>query len=188
MSKASSPHNHASHTGHAHDTLLPFDFPAIERKKGIAAFDGGRISSDAAVVLLSAIERSIVIHVTVVPRDGAHGAGGREQCVQPGLLFYRIADIARASGTPTSRSEQRYSRGLKSVGSLRFGARSKGMADHTFVSPNRHLDLGTQIVAAGFLPGHAAVVRRSFADCRRAVPKRSWRSIGHRAAPPPVAR
>jgi hypothetical protein len=96
MSKASSPHNHASHTGHAHDTLLPFDFPAIERKKGIAAFDGGRISSDAAVVLLSAIERSIVIHVTVVPRDGAHGAGGVSNASSP-VCYFTDTDIARAS-------------------------------------------------------------------------------------------
>jgi hypothetical protein len=34
------------------DNLLPFSFPAVERKKITAAFDGGRISSDGGVMLL----------------------------------------------------------------------------------------------------------------------------------------
>jgi hypothetical protein len=34
------------------DMLLPFDFRAVERKKVIAAFDGGRISS------VSSLERT----------------------------------------------------------------------------------------------------------------------------------
>ena len=36
------------------------------------------------------------------------------------------------------------------------GARSKRIADHAFVSADRRLDLGPQIVAAGLLPSHAA--------------------------------
>jgi hypothetical protein len=36
------------------------------------------------------------------------------------------------------------------------GARSKGIANHSFVSPDRRLDLGSQIVAAGLLPRHPA--------------------------------
>jgi hypothetical protein len=35
------------------DTLLPFSFPAVERKKVTAAFDGGRLSSDGGVMLLA---------------------------------------------------------------------------------------------------------------------------------------
>ena len=35
------------------DNLLPFSFPAIQRKKITAAFDGGRISSDGGVMLLA---------------------------------------------------------------------------------------------------------------------------------------
>jgi hypothetical protein len=34
------------------DNLLPFSFPAVQRKKIIAAFDGGRITSDGGVMLL----------------------------------------------------------------------------------------------------------------------------------------
>ena len=43
------------------DTLLPFSFPAVSRKKVIAAFDGGRISSDGGVMLLAAAERRLGI-------------------------------------------------------------------------------------------------------------------------------
>jgi hypothetical protein len=43
---------------------------------------------------------------------------------------------------------------LSHLGSV--GARSKGIANHAFVSPDRHLDLGSQIVVAGLLPRHPA--------------------------------
>ncbi|ADU14090.1 IS1380 family transposase [Asticcacaulis excentricus] len=43
------------------DTDLPFDLPSVSRKKITAAFDGGRISSDGGVMLLSAAERRIGI-------------------------------------------------------------------------------------------------------------------------------
>jgi hypothetical protein len=45
---------------------------------------------------------------------------------------------------------------LGGLGSV--GTRSKGIADHAFVSPDRRLDLGPLIVAAGFLPGHLAAI------------------------------
>lgn len=41
------------------DTLLPFCFPAVGRKKVTAAFDGGRITSDGGVMLLAAAERRL---------------------------------------------------------------------------------------------------------------------------------
>ena len=41
------------------DNLLPFAFPAVERKKVTAAFDGGRLSSDGGVMLLSQAERRL---------------------------------------------------------------------------------------------------------------------------------
>ncbi len=41
------------------DTLLPFSFPAVGRKKVTAAFDGGRITSDGGVMLLAAAERRL---------------------------------------------------------------------------------------------------------------------------------
>jgi hypothetical protein len=41
------------------DILLPFSFPAVERKKVTAAFDGGRLTSDGGVMLLAEVEKSI---------------------------------------------------------------------------------------------------------------------------------
>ncbi|MBB2162286.1 transposase, partial [Gluconacetobacter sacchari] len=41
------------------DTSQPFLFPAIRRKKIMADFDGGRITSDGGVLLLAAAERRI---------------------------------------------------------------------------------------------------------------------------------
>ena len=41
------------------DSLLPFHFPAVARKKVTAAFDGGRITSDGGVMLLAAAERRL---------------------------------------------------------------------------------------------------------------------------------
>ena len=38
------------------DTLLPFDLPAVARKKVSVAFDGGMLSSDAGVLLLRGVE------------------------------------------------------------------------------------------------------------------------------------
>src|SRR5204863_7799313 len=41
------------------DIPLPFDLPAVARKKVSAAFDGGRITSDGGVMLLAQAERRL---------------------------------------------------------------------------------------------------------------------------------
>ena len=41
------------------DTIALFSFPAVEGKKVTAAFDGGRLSSDGGVMLLSMAERRL---------------------------------------------------------------------------------------------------------------------------------
>ena len=41
------------------DTVLPFAFPAVARKKVSAAFDGGMLSSDGGVLLLRAVEKKL---------------------------------------------------------------------------------------------------------------------------------
>jgi hypothetical protein len=69
-------------------TLLAFSLPSVGRKKVIAAFDGGRISSDGGVALLSAAERRLAIAdklaaVIADPRD-------RDQTT------HTIADMLRA--------------------------------------------------------------------------------------------
>ena len=41
------------------DTVPSFDFPAVGRKKVTAAFDGGRLTSDGGVMLLSLAEKRL---------------------------------------------------------------------------------------------------------------------------------
>jgi hypothetical protein len=43
------------------DSVLPFDLPAIERKKVSVGFDGGMLSSDGGVLLLREVERGLGI-------------------------------------------------------------------------------------------------------------------------------
>ena len=50
------------------DTPLKYGYPAIQRNKEVAAFDGGRIiTSDGGVMLLAAAERRIGIAETLAP-------------------------------------------------------------------------------------------------------------------------
>jgi hypothetical protein len=70
------------------DSLLPFDFPAVGRKKVVAAFDGGRLTSDGGVMLLAAAERRLgladkLAALIADPRD-------------PSLVTHSVADILRA--------------------------------------------------------------------------------------------
>ena len=43
------------------DSLLPFELPAVRRKKLSLAFDGGRLSSDGGVLLLREVEHRLGI-------------------------------------------------------------------------------------------------------------------------------
>jgi hypothetical protein len=70
------------------DTLPAFDFPVIERKRVIAAFDGGRITSDGGVMLLAATERRLGIAETL-----ARLIADRRD---PLLVTHSVADILRA--------------------------------------------------------------------------------------------
>ncbi|MGC2413424.1 MAG: IS1380 family transposase [Stellaceae bacterium] len=70
------------------DNLLPFSFPAVQRKKITVAFDGGRISSDGGVMLLSQAERRLGIAdrlAGVIP-------DGRD----PDRVTHLLPDILRA--------------------------------------------------------------------------------------------
>jgi hypothetical protein len=70
------------------DTVLPFDFPAIGRKKLTAAFDGGRLTSDGGVLLLGVIERRLGIAEKL--------AGLIADPRNPLLVTHAVADILRA--------------------------------------------------------------------------------------------
>jgi hypothetical protein len=70
------------------DTVEPFVFPAIGRKKLTAAFDGGRLTSDGGVMLLAAAERGMGIaqQLAALIRDQRN----------PLLITHSVADILRA--------------------------------------------------------------------------------------------
>jgi hypothetical protein len=70
------------------DIPLPFSFPAVERKKVTATFDGGRISSDGGAILLAQAERRLGIakRLAVVIPDGRNQS----------RVTHLLADILRA--------------------------------------------------------------------------------------------
>src|SRR3712207_3163473 len=70
------------------DTTEPFGFPAIGRKRVVAAFDGGRLTSDGGVLLLAAAERQL----GVCDRLAALIADLRG----PSRVVHPLADILRA--------------------------------------------------------------------------------------------
>ena len=70
------------------DNLLPFKFPAVERKKVTAAFDGGRITSDGGVMLLASVEKQLGI----ANRLASLIADPRNRL----LVTHSVADILRA--------------------------------------------------------------------------------------------
>ena len=76
------------------DSLLPFCFPAIGRKKVTAAFHGGRLSSDGGVMLLAQAERRLGL----AERLAAVIPDGRDQSrvthLLPDILRARIFVIA----------------------------------------------------------------------------------------------
>jgi hypothetical protein len=70
------------------DTILPFSFPAVGRKKLVAAFDGGRITADGGVLLLGTVERRLGIAAKLArliadPRN-------------PAFVTHSVDDILRA--------------------------------------------------------------------------------------------
>src|SRR5262245_38023730 len=70
------------------DTLLPFAFPAVQGKKVTAAFDGGRITSDAGVMMLAAAERKLGIAAKLA----AVICDRRD----PSRVIHQLPDILRA--------------------------------------------------------------------------------------------
>ena len=70
------------------DMIPPFGFPAVGRKKLVAAFDGGRITADGGVLLLGTVERRLGIAAKLArliadPRN-------------PACVTHSVDDILRA--------------------------------------------------------------------------------------------
>ena len=71
-----------------YDTLLPFSLPAVQRKKVTAAFDGGRLTSDGGVLLLSGADRQLGLCATLAAVIPDHRDAWR--------VTHHLEDILRA--------------------------------------------------------------------------------------------
>jgi hypothetical protein len=76
------------------DNLLPFSFPAVQRKKIAAAFDGGRITSDGGVMLLAQAERRLGIAERLAQVIPDRRDQDRVTHLLPDILRARIFAIA----------------------------------------------------------------------------------------------
>jgi hypothetical protein len=70
------------------DSLLPFSFPAVNRKKVTGAFDGGRISSDGGVVVLAEADRRLGLAAKLATVISDHR--------DPSRVTHSLADILRS--------------------------------------------------------------------------------------------
>ena len=76
------------------DTLLPFDLPAVRRKKVTADFDGGLISSDGGVVLLREAERRLRLAETLAGSMRDQRDPATVVHTLPAMLRFRMFAIA----------------------------------------------------------------------------------------------
>src|SRR5947207_9855803 len=79
---------HAATAAMTDDSQLTFSMPTVSRKKVTAAFDGGRLSSDAGVMLLALAERRRKVADTLA----AHIADRRDRL----HITRTVADVLRA--------------------------------------------------------------------------------------------
>jgi hypothetical protein len=70
------------------DSVLPFSLPAVRRKKVTAAFDGGRLTSDGGVLLLSGADKQLGLCEALADVMPDH-----RECLR---ITHRLEDILRA--------------------------------------------------------------------------------------------
>ena len=119
----------------ADDSLLPFSFPAVHRRKITAAFDGGRLTSDGGVLLLAQAERQLGIAAQLArciadPRDQ-----GRITHSLDGILRARILAIACGYEDADDLDTLRHDPGFKALLSLSKGSLSASCRMGRSVSP-----------------------------------------------------
>jgi hypothetical protein len=116
------------------DTIEPFGFPAVGRKKLTAALDGGRITSDGGVMLPAAAERRVGIAGELAPlianpRDPAPVTHSVDD-----ILRARMLAIACGYEDADDLDHLRSDPGFKlACGSCRQRRRSVLAADHVMV-------------------------------------------------------
>ena len=76
------------------DSLLPFDLPAVQRKKVTADFAGGSISSDGGLVLLRAAERRLRLAETLAGCIREWRDPARAVHTLPAMLRFRMFAVA----------------------------------------------------------------------------------------------
>src|SRR3954449_12031330 len=76
------------------DTPLPFDLPAVHRKKLTVDFDGGNQSSDAGLLLLREAERKLGVCRRLAQAMPDRRDGGRIRHAMFELVMARAAAIA----------------------------------------------------------------------------------------------
>jgi hypothetical protein len=70
------------------DSQLPFSLPAVQRKKVTASFDGGRLTSDGGVLLLSGADRQLGLCAALASVIPDHR--------EPWRVTHPLEDILRA--------------------------------------------------------------------------------------------
>src|SRR6202167_4652177 len=78
------------------DTLLPFDLPSVAHKKVSVGFDGGQLSSDAGVLVLRGVEKTLGLaaRLALCMRDRRNP----ERIVHPLEEMLRLRMFAIAAG------------------------------------------------------------------------------------------
>src|SRR5437773_12563180 len=76
------------------DNQLSFNLPSVSRKKGTAAFDGGRLSSDSGVMLLALADRRRAVAETLAALIAHHRGPSHIPHTRAAALRSRMLAIA----------------------------------------------------------------------------------------------
>ena len=82
------------------DTLLPFDLPAVKRKKVNADFEGGLISSDGGLVLLRGTERRLGLAEALAGCIRDRRDPALVVHTLPAMLRFRTIDVSSITSRP----------------------------------------------------------------------------------------
>lgn len=91
---ASTPSDESATPAMADDTLIPFDLPAVCRKKVTAAFDGGKVTSNGGLLLLREAERRLGLADRLAACLPGHRDPARISHTISEMLRFRILAIA----------------------------------------------------------------------------------------------